>query len=40
VLRFLLFRSWVFPDRERTEETPADRQPVPHDRDDLSRSTR
>ncbi|MFI0906587.1 glycosyltransferase [Streptomyces sioyaensis] len=40
VLRFLLFRAWVFPDRERTDETAAVQPPLAHDRNDLSRSAR
>ncbi|MFG2861618.1 glycosyltransferase [Streptomyces sioyaensis] len=40
VLRFLLFRAWVFPDREPADETAAVQPPVPHDRNDLSRSAR
>ncbi|MFF8786485.1 glycosyltransferase [Streptomyces sp. NPDC015125] len=40
VLRFLLFRAWVFPDRERRDDAGAP-QPYPaHDHPDFSRSAR
>ncbi|SOE12287.1 GtrA-like protein [Streptomyces sp. 2323.1] len=40
VLRFLLFRAWVFPERERADETAAVPPPAPHDRNDFFRSAR
>ncbi|MGW7572925.1 glycosyltransferase [Streptomyces sp. NPDC054765] len=40
VLRFLLFRAWVFPDRERRDDDAAPQPPAPHDHHDLTRSTR
>lgn len=39
VLRFLLFRVWVFPDRERRDDLAAAPHPS-YDRNDLTRSTR
>lgn len=40
VLRFLLFRAWVFPDRERRDDA-GEPQPHPtHDHHDLTRSAR
>ncbi|MFE1762923.1 glycosyltransferase [Streptomyces angustmyceticus] len=40
VLRFLLFRAWVFPDRERRDESAGPRPHPTHDHHDLTRSTR
>ncbi|GAO07078.1 putative glycosyltransferase [Streptomyces lydicamycinicus] len=39
VLRFLLFRVWVFPDRERRDDLTVTPHPS-HDRNDLTRSAR
>lgn len=39
VLRFLLFRAWVFPDREHRDDLTAPPHPS-HDRNDLTRSAR
>ncbi|MET7795930.1 bifunctional glycosyltransferase family 2/GtrA family protein [Streptomyces decoyicus] len=43
VLRFLLFRAWVFPDRERRDDVDAPRPHTPHtphEHNDLTRSAR
>ncbi|MGW7485608.1 glycosyltransferase [Streptomyces sp. NPDC054786] len=40
VLRFLLFRAWVFPDRERRDDAGAPQQPTTPDHHDLTRSVR
>lgn len=43
VLRFLLFRAWVFPDRERRDDADAPQPPTPHaphEHNDLTRSAR
>ncbi|WP_328385554.1 glycosyltransferase family 2 protein [Streptomyces sp. NBC_00400] len=40
VLRFLLFRAWVFPDRERRDDAGGPQPHPSHDHHDLTRSTR
>lgn len=40
VLRFLLFRAWVFPDRERRDDAEEPRPHPTHDHHDLTRSAR
>ncbi|MFG2489796.1 glycosyltransferase [Streptomyces caniferus] len=40
VLRFLLFRAWVFPDRERRDDAEEPQPHSTHDHHDLTRSAR
>ncbi|MFJ9466185.1 glycosyltransferase [Streptomyces caniferus] len=40
VLRFLLFRAWVFPDRERRDDAEEPQPHPTHDHHDLTRSAR
>ncbi|MFC9235794.1 glycosyltransferase [Streptomyces decoyicus] len=40
VLRFLLFRAWVFPDRERRDDVDAPQPHATHEHNDLTRSAR